>query len=249
MSDDTTTVPAPPPNIRKRITRFLFTGLAVLLPVFLTAYIVFVIYRFVDTNLGQWLAQHLSEALREPTMSPWTRIAGDVLAVVVVLGVAVSAGALMASYIGRRFIGGVQQFMLKTPGIRVIYPYVKQVTDFFLTEKKLRFHNVVAVPYPRKGTYSIGFVTGESMKSINQAVGEDMVHVFIPSSPTPITGYVVFLPRRELINLPLTVDEVLRFSISGGVLVPPREVVEAAIEGGEHHGAVQATDPAWAADD
>ena len=100
-----------------------------------------------------------------------------------------------------------------------------------------------------KGMYSLGFVTGESMRSLNEATGEDMVHVFIPSSPTPVTGYVVFLPRRDVIDLPLTVDEALRFSISGGVLVPPKEVVEAALEAQEQPELPAPTDPAWAADE
>lgn len=237
---------APPVSARSKFTRFLLTGLAVLLPVFLTGYIVFVLYRFVDTNLGRWLALPLSEALGEPKPSAATRVAGDVLAVVLVLVLAISAGALAASYIGRKVIGWVQQLLLKLPFVRVIFPYVKQVTDFFLTEKSLRFHSVVAVPYPRKGIYSLGFVTGGSMRSLNEAVGEsDMVHVFIPSSPTPITGYVIFLPRREVIELPVTVDQALRFSISGGVLVPPREVVEAALEARGQEELLPPEGPAW----
>jgi uncharacterized membrane protein len=105
---------------------------------------------------------------------------------------------------------------------------VKQVTDFVLSEKRAAFRTVVAVPYPRPGIYSLGFVTGEGWKSINRASGGEMVQVFIPSSPTPVTGYVVFVRRDEIVELDLTVDEALRFSISGGVIVPPREALERA---------------------
>jgi len=247
MSEDAE--PVPVVTTRSKFTRFLLTGLAVLLPVFLTGYIVFVLYRFVDTNLGRWIALPLSEALGEPKPSPATRVAGDILAVLLVLGLAISAGALAASYIGRKIIGGLQNLLLKLPFVRVIFPYVKQVTDFFLTEQKLRFRSVVAVPYPRRGIYSLGFITGGSMRSLNEAVGEkDMVHIFIPSSPTPVTGYVIFVPRREVIELPVSVDEALRFSISGGVLVPPREVVEAALATRGQEELPPPEGPAWGED-
>ena len=249
--------PLPPPKARRKLTRFLLTGLAVLLPVVLTAYIVLLIYNFVDANLGSWLSRRLASALGEGEPNAAFRAGGNILAVGIVLLAALTAGALAASFIGRRIIGGLQQLMLKVPFVRAIYPYVKQVTDFFLTDSKLRYHTVVAVPYPRKGIYSLGFVTGRGMRSISEATGEDMVHVFIPSSPTPVTGYVIFLPRRDVIELPLTVDEALRFCISGGVLVPGRESNEPprgtqdedGDEAAETAAAEAPSSPTWATDE
>jgi len=243
----TAPVPAAPP-VRRKLTTFLLTGLAVLLPLFLTGYIVFLIYHFVDTNLGKWLAYGLALLLRMEEPNAPIRLAGTVLGVVAALVIAVSAGALTASYLGRRFIAGVQRLILKVPIVRVIYPYVKQVTDFFLAKKTLGFRTAVAIPYPRKGVYSLGFVTGEGLRSLTEATGEAMVHIFIPSSPTPVTGYVVFVPRRDVIELPLTVDEVLRFCISGGVVVPPRELTHPEAEAPSEGQELPAGHPAWAAE-
>jgi len=249
MTDDPTA-----PRRKHKVTRFLLTGLATLLPVVLTGYIIVVLYRFVDQNLGQWLARALAEAvqpLRPGT--PWTnafiRGAGNVLAVLVVLGVSITVGAVAGSLIGRRLIRTGEQLLLRIPFIRVVYPYVKQVTDFVFSEKKVTFRKVVAVPYPRKGVYAIGFVTGQGWRTINELTGQDMVQVFIPSSPTPVTGYVAFVPREDLIELPITVDEALRFSISGGVIVPPQELIQhprAPGADGEEEETPEPEQPTWA---
>jgi uncharacterized membrane protein len=236
---------------KRKVTRFLLAGFATLLPVVLTGYIIFALYRFVDTNLGRWLALALANALKPvwPAVT-WTtpaiRAAGDILAVVIVLGAAFLVGALAGSFIGRSIIRRGEQLLLKVPFIKIVYPYIKQVTDFVLSEKKAAFSRVVAVPYPREGLYSLGFVTGDGWRTIREKTGQDMVQVFIPSSPTPVTGYVAFVRRDELIELPITVDQALRFSISGGVIVPPKEVIEAAVEARGRKELVAPEKPAWA---
>jgi uncharacterized membrane protein len=104
--------------------------------------------------------------------------------------------------------------------IRAIYPNIKQVTDFLLTDRNVEFSGVVAVEYPRKGVWSVGLSTGGPMKQVQGRVSDELVSVFIPSSPTPITGYVVQVPRQDVIELNMTIDEGLRFTISGGVIKP-----------------------------
>ena len=86
------------------------------------------------------------------------------------------------------------------------------------------FSGVVAVPYPRKGIWSVGLLTGTPMKAIQESAGEEMVTIFIPSSPTPVTGYTITVPRRDIIELALSVDEALRFIISAGVIKPDTEL-------------------------
>ncbi|MFP4057954.1 MAG: DUF502 domain-containing protein [Candidatus Brocadiia bacterium] len=211
----------------------LLAGLATLLPTVLTGYILFILLRFVHNNLGQFLARGVGAILGRPAAEVPMVVAGDALAILVVIVVALVVGALAPSLLGRRVIGAGEQFLLKLPVVKVIYPYVKQVTDFLLTEKRLRFHTVVAVQYPRKGIWSIGFVTGMGFRTINEASGDEHVHIFIPSSPTPITGYVIFVPVSEIVDLPITVEQALRFAISGGVIVPPHELVQAAMRSRE----------------
>ena len=97
---------------------------------------------------------------------------------------------------------------------------VKQVTDFVLSERKVDFSGVVAVEYPRKGVWSLGLRTGTPIRQVQDSVSEALITVFIPSSPTPITGYVVQVPEKDVIELGISIDEGFRFTISGGVIKP-----------------------------
>ncbi|MAC20094.1 MAG: hypothetical protein CMJ23_10550 [Phycisphaerae bacterium] len=135
------------------------------------------------------------------------------------------AGRLLGGFLGRRVQRGVEHIITSVPIFKQVYPYVKQVVDFlFSDDKPIQFNRVVVVEYPRKGIWSVGLVTGSTMKSIEDSSGE-AVTIFIPSSPTPFTGYTITVPRSEIRELPISIDEALRFTISGGVLVPPHETL------------------------
>lgn len=129
-------------------------------------------------------------------------------------------GFFLASFIGRASWRAAEGVLHRIPLIRAIYPHVKQVTDFLLSERDVAFSGVVAVQYPRKGIWSIGLRTGPPVKQVQQRVPDDLVTVFIPSSPTPITGYVIQVPQQDVIALNMTIDEGLRFTVSGGVIKP-----------------------------
>lgn len=135
-------------------------------------------------------------------------------------------GSLAGGYMGRRLGQRAERTMLAIPVVRSIYPYTKQLVDFFLAERTMAFDTVVAVPYPSAGLWSIGFVTSSALRTLRAHTGENMVSVFVPSSPMPMTGYTIFLAAERLVPLPFTVDEALRVVVSGGVLIPPAERVD-----------------------
>ncbi len=141
-------------------------------------------------------------------------------------------GAFLGSFIGRRLYHRGEQMLAKVPLIRQVYPSIKQVTDFIFggdQAQKIRFSNVVAVQYPRKGLWSVGLMTGDTMRTIQDHAGHDCITVFVPSSPTPFTGYVITVPKTDTIDLPVTVEQALRFTVSGGVIIPPTEVIKASL--------------------
>ena len=129
-------------------------------------------------------------------------------------------GFFLASFIGRTIWRAGEGLLYRIPLIRAIYPHVKQVTDFLLSERRVEFSGVVAVQYPRKGIWSLGLSTGGPLARVQEASPEELVTVFVPSSPTPVTGYVIQAPRSDVIELNLSIDEAFRFTISGGVLKP-----------------------------
>jgi uncharacterized membrane protein len=135
-------------------------------------------------------------------------------------------GRVASGFVGRRVISLVDRALNHIPGVRSVYPYSKQFTEFVFGESKLEFDTVVSVPYPSKGLWSIGFVTNHAPKTVCRETRKDMVAVFVPSSPMPFTGYTIFVEASRLIPLPISVDEALRMTVSGGVLIPPQEQFE-----------------------
>lgn len=153
----------------------------------------------------------------------------DLIGLIIAVVLFYFAGALMSNVIGRQLKHRGEKIIDRVPLIRRVYPAVKQVTDFFFgdnDEDKLKFNRVVAVEYPRKGLYSVGLVTGDTMRSIEDAMGEPCLTVFVPSSPTPFTGYVITVPTKDTIDLGISIEDALKFAVSGGVLVPPKQTID-----------------------
>jgi len=148
-------------------------------------------------------------------------IAGFLIALISVFVV----GVVLASVMGRALWRQIEKFILNTPVLRRIYPYIKQVTDFLLApeqQKRLSFSRVVAVEYPRKGIWSLGMVTGSGLRNVTESLKKDFLTVLVPTSPTPFTGFVIMLPKKNVIDLDMTIEEAFRFLISGGVITPDK---------------------------
>ena len=154
----------------------------------------------------------------------YMRMIGIIVAIVAVY----IAGRLLGGFFGRRIYRKLENIITAVPVFKQVYPHIKQVVDFlFSDEQKAKFNRVVLIEYPRKGIWSIGLMTGDTMKSITKESGE-AVTVFIPSSPMPATGYTITVPKKDLIDMPISVEEAMRFTISAGVLIPSSQLLEPA---------------------
>lgn len=129
-------------------------------------------------------------------------------------------GRFLAYGMGRMMYNAMEAIITRLPIIRTVYTSVKQVTDFVFSESEMEFTRVVAVEYPRKGIWSLAFVTGEGMREVSEAAGEPILTVLIPTSPMPATGFTVTVLRSETVDLDLTVDQAFQFIVSCGVVVP-----------------------------
>jgi uncharacterized membrane protein len=132
------------------------------------------------------------------------------------------AGLLLGNYLGRRFYARVERLISQIPGFKQVYPHVKQVVDLIMGDRKVAFRRVVMVQYPRRGLWTLGLVTSDSLSIIHEATGRPCLVVFIPSTPTPFTGFAITVPSDEVIEVPMSIDEAIRFFITGGTLVPER---------------------------
>jgi len=154
-------------------------------------------------------------------LSPWKTVPFFLAVFIIVLYL---LGKFMAAGIGRFFWGRFEQVIHRLPLVRNVYSSVKQVSDFLFTEREIEYTRVVAVQYPRRGIYSLGLVTGESMQDIRDAAGEPVMSVLMPTSPMPVTGFTVTVRKSETIDLNITIDQAFQFIVSCGVVVPPHQV-------------------------
>jgi uncharacterized membrane protein len=235
--------PSPPDPEKRQVSfgedfrRFFLSGMAALLPTLITLWLLVWAWTFLWESLGQhiifgikwmWLSMAESGLVRaEPAGyigRYWsedrlhTRIVGVILAVLLVYII----GVLVGNFIGRTFYRLAERAVMRIPLVRAVYPAVKQVTDFVLSKNRDQFasSHVVAVQPHEQGIWSIGLITGGGLKPLNDAVGDDLVTVFVPSTPTAFSGYVLVVPRRNVVELPMTVEEAMRLLVSGGVIVP-----------------------------
>lgn len=214
----------------ERFKSYFLRGLAVLLPTILTIWIFVWGYRFIQDNISRhiafglnWLIESIApEAFVECLDKKWMGVALSAAGFLVALFIVFIVGALLASVVGRTLWRMIEKFIMNTPFLRQVYPYIKQVTDFLLTQEKQKklFSRVVAVEYPRKGVWSIGFVTGSGIKKVVDNIKKEFLTVLIPTSPTPFTGFIIMVPKKQTIELDMTIEEALRFAVSAGVITP-----------------------------
>jgi uncharacterized membrane protein len=152
-------------------------------------------------------------------------IVHPLVGVLVSLIVVLTLGYFTSGFLGRRMLTAIDRTAQNLPIIRSVYPYTKQLVEFFAAESDFDFDTVVAAPYPSEGIWCIAFVTSSGLKTVHSALGGRYVSVFVPTSPMPMTGFTVFIKEERLIPLPLSVDEALRVTISAGVLIPAAEQV------------------------
>lgn len=144
---------------------------------------------------------------------------GLLLAIVVAYVVGLAINGLL----GRRLYARGEQFITSLPGFKQVYPHVKQLVDLVFGERRMAFRRVVLVEFPRKGAWVIAFVSSEPMATAEKAAGDDALTLFIPTTPTPFTGFTLTVKASEVVDLPISIDEAIRYMITGGVLVPPSQ--------------------------
>ncbi len=202
--------------------RFLITGLATLLPTVLMLYLLYIILLAIHEHIGRKF-----NALFGIPQGSWQIFLGDAVALLILMFLVWAVGFFVATYLGKLFFRWLDSVYRRIPLIRLVYPAVKQVTDFFLEKRAVQFSRVVAVEYPRTGIYAIGFVTGDGLSQLISEDGERLITVFVPSSPTPFTGYTTFVRKSEIISLDLSVDEAVKL-----IVMPDRELLAPQRAGG-----------------
>jgi uncharacterized membrane protein len=192
--------------------RYLIAGLLVWLPIVATVFAVRFILDLVDQ-----LLLILPAALR-PEALLGVRIPG--LGAIVAVLVLLATGLLVTNIIGRRLVRLWEEGLAHIPFVRAVYGGVKSFSTTILSKSGTSFKKVLLIQYPRLGVWSVGFQTSSDLPLIAAHVGEEVVCVFVPTTPLPTSGYIVYVPRSQAIELPMSVDAAMKMIVTLGVVVP-----------------------------
>jgi len=217
-------------SLGKSIRRTFWRGLAALLPALLTVIVLSfglsIVYNYggeqvngIIITVAAWARGMDPAEVRTWYANHWLHWVGVVVAVVGLCALAY----LVGTFIGARFVKFIERSLMRIPLARNIYPGAKQVSEFFFSERRVDFSRVVAIEFPRKGMWMAGFVTGKGFRALSRKGGQELLSVFVPFSPAPITGYAVMVPKDEVVDLAITVDEAFQYMLSAGVIMPQAE--------------------------
>lgn len=190
--------------------KIFITGLAAVIPLVVTLSVIVWFFNFVDGFLGKFINKILAHYVGYTITG-----LGFILSILIVLALGV-----LIHFSRQRFYKWTERTLAQIPIVNKIYFPVKKMVDFLFFPPKKSFKSAVLVEYPRKGIYSLGFITNESCAHFKEKIGGELYNVFIPSTPSPFTGMTIILRKEEIVFLDMNIDEVIKLIVSGGLLNP-----------------------------
>ena len=198
----------------RHLRGYFLAGVLITAPIGITFYLAWLFITWVDDKV----TPVIPTAYNPETYLPFS-IPG--LGLVIVAVVLTLVGALTAGMLGRLWVRTSERVLARMPVIRSVYGAIKQIFETILTKNTEAFSKVVLFEYPRRGSWALGFITGTTEGEIQHLTADEVVNVFLPTTPNPTSGYLLFIPRRELVELDMTVEEGIKMVVSGGIITPP----------------------------
>ena len=195
------------------IKRYFITGLLIWVPLAITTWVLALIASVADQSL-----RLLPEAMRPHELLGYDIPGAGVVLTLLIIFV---TGLLAANFIGQRLVGWWEQLLARIPVVNSIYHSVKQVSDTLFSSSGNAFRKALLVQYPRQGSWTIAFLTGRPGGDVVNHLPGDFVSVYVPTTPNPTSGFFLMLPKSDVIELDMDVDEALKYIISMGVVAPP----------------------------
>ncbi|PWU06283.1 MAG: hypothetical protein C5B43_01990 [Verrucomicrobia bacterium] len=201
----------------KSLRNAFVTGFILLLPLGFTFIVVNFLLTTVGTPASRIFFFFLDPELRQ---SPWINTLLDITSTLVVIVLITLIGWVSSYFLGRLIVTLSEKLFTKLPLIGKIYNTAKQVVDAFGKEKKAIFQKTVLFEFPKKGMYAIGFLTSSTKGEVHYHTQEDLVNIFMPTTPNPTTGFLLMIPRKDIIELKMSTTEGMKLIISGGAVMP-----------------------------
>ena len=200
-------------RIGERLRAYFLAGILVTGPILFTLWITWSVVDFIDHSVAKLFPSHYNPGVYFPFSIPGFGLLMAVVALTLI-------GWLAAGYLGRLFLRLSDRVMKRMPVISGIYSALKQIFETVLAKRSNSFREVVLVEWPRPGSWTVAFVTSKGEGEVGAAVGRDAVGLYVPTTPNPTSGYLIYVSRAEIVKLSMTVEEGLKFVISGGIITP-----------------------------
>ncbi|HWT98032.1 MAG TPA: DUF502 domain-containing protein [Terriglobales bacterium] len=196
-----------------KLRTYFLAGILITAPVGLTIYLAWLVISFVDERVFSIIPTRYNPETYLPFSVPGI---GLILAVIALTLI----GAVTAGFLGRLFRRLSEAVLNRLPIIRSLYTAIKQIIETVFANQSAAFREVVLVEYPRQGAWSVGFITGTIQGEIKRHLQRPMVNVFVPTTPNPTSGFLLFVPEEDVIRLAMSVEEGIKLVISGGIITP-----------------------------
>lgn len=198
----------------RKLRNYFFAGILVTAPLSLTVWIAWEAVDYVDARVMPLIPPRWNPETYLPFSVPGLGLIFAILFLTLI-------GFFAAGLVGRTLLGFGESLLDRMPVIRGLYSAVKQITETVFKEQSTAFRDVVLIQYPRADSWAIAFLTGDSDATIRKETSDEMVNVFLPTTPNPTSGFLLFMRREEIIPLSMTVEEGIKMVISGGIVTPP----------------------------
>ena len=197
-----------------RLRAYFLAGVLVTAPFVLTAYLVWAVIDFVDSRVMTLIPERYNPNAYLPVGIPG-------FGVVVALVLVTAIGALTAGLVGRFLVGFGERVLARMPVVRSLYGAIKQIVSTIVSDQATSFRECVLLQWPQPGMWTVGFVTGNPTDEIQAlSPGRDMVGVYVPTTPNPTGGYLIWVERSQLVPMAISVEDGFKFVVSCGIVAP-----------------------------
>lgn len=201
-------------SVLARLRAYFLTGVIVTAPITITIFLLWKFVTFLDGQVGRLIPTPYNPETYLPFGLPG-------LGLLVMLAFLTLIGMVTAGFAGRTMVRLGERALSRMPVVRSVYGALKQIFETVFAQSSRSFREVVLIEYPRRGIGAIGFVTGATLGEVQDRTEEDMVNVFLPTTPNPTSGFLLFVPRKDLVHLDMSIEEGIKMVISGGIVTPP----------------------------
>lgn len=204
-----------PRTFLARIRNYLLTGIIVAAPISITVLIVWQVVNFFDATAARFIPARYNPETYLPFSLPGLGMLFMILVLILI-------GWFAAGFVGRSIMSAGEQILDRMPVVRSLYGTLKQIFETVLAQSSRSFREVVLIEYPRRGIWAIGFVTGPARGEIQDYHDDALLNVFLPTTPNPTSGFLLFVPVKDVIHLDMTIEDGIKMVISSGIVTPPR---------------------------